>query len=55
MNLSLFLSFIQGQILCLNRLEDAVKDVEFIFECIIENLELKQAIVESKNISQMVP
>ncbi|CAF0851524.1 unnamed protein product [Adineta steineri] len=35
-----------GQILCLNRLEDAVKDVEFIFECIIENIELKQALIE---------
>ncbi|CAF0990073.1 unnamed protein product [Rotaria magnacalcarata] len=35
-----------GQILCLNRLEDAVKDVEFIFECIIENLELKQTLLE---------
>ncbi len=47
---TLFRSFIQGQILCLNRLEDAVKDVEFIFECIIENLELKQSLIESKNI-----
>jgi 3-hydroxyacyl-CoA dehydrogenase len=47
----LFFSFIQGQILCLNRLEDAVKDVEFIFECIIEDLELKKALIESKLIS----
>jgi hypothetical protein len=50
-SLVLFLSFIQGQILCLNRLEDAVKDVEFIFECIIENLDLKQGLIESKNIT----
>lgn len=38
-----------GQILCLNRLEDAVKDVEFIFECIIENLDLKQSLIEKAN------
>ncbi|CAF0732782.1 unnamed protein product [Didymodactylos carnosus] len=35
-----------GQILCFSRLEDAVKDVEFVFECIIENLEIKQAIFD---------
>ncbi|CAF1273587.1 unnamed protein product [Adineta ricciae] len=35
-----------GQILCLNRLEDAVKDVEFVFECVIENMEIKQSLIE---------
>ena len=39
---------VKGQILCLNRLEDTVKDVEFIFECIYEDLEAKQAILESR-------
>lgn len=46
---------VKGQILCLNRLEDTVKDVEFIFECIYEDLEAKQAIFESRWRSELDP
>ena len=38
----------QGQILCLSRLEDAVKDAEFIFEAVVDDLAIKQDIFESK-------
>ena len=37
----------------MNRLEDTVKDVEFIFESIIENLEAKQSILESIRIDDV--
>ena len=39
---------IQGQISSFNRLEDTVRDVQYIFECVFENLALKQELVQSK-------
>ncbi|XP_050404203.1 3-hydroxybutyryl-CoA dehydrogenase [Patella vulgata] len=31
-----------GQVLCMSRLEETVKDVDFVFECIIDDLEIKK-------------
>ncbi|KAL8571994.1 hypothetical protein ACOMHN_057677 [Nucella lapillus] len=35
-----------GQVLCMSILEEAVNDVEFIFEAVVEDLEIKQDILE---------
>lgn len=38
----------QGQVFCLSHLEETVKDADFIFEVVVENLKVKQDIFESK-------
>ena len=38
----------QGQVLCMSRLEETVEDAEFIFEAVVENLQVKQILLESK-------
>ena len=44
---------LQGQVLCMSRLEEAVSDADFIFETVIEDLEIKADLLESK--TQTVP
>ncbi|XP_038075349.1 3-hydroxybutyryl-CoA dehydrogenase-like [Patiria miniata] len=34
-----------GQVLCISRLEEAVRDAEYIFEAVIEDLEIKQNLI----------
>lgn len=41
-------SCLQGQVICLSHLHEAVTNVEFIFEAIKEDLDAKQEIFESK-------
>ncbi|XP_033115849.1 probable 3-hydroxybutyryl-CoA dehydrogenase [Anneissia japonica] len=35
-----------GQVLCMGRLEEAVQDAEFIFEAVIDNMEVKKDLLE---------
>lgn len=39
-----FASFLQGEVYCFSRLEDAVREAEFIFECVTEDIVIKQNI-----------
>ena len=48
MNLIFALFGVKGQVLCMSRLEDTVEDAEFIFEAVIEDLEIKKDLFESK-------
>jgi hypothetical protein len=41
----------QGQILCMSRLEETVNDAEFILEAVIDEMEVKKALFESKYLS----
>lgn len=45
----------QGQILCLSRLEETVKDAEIIFEAVIDDLQVKQDLFESECNIQCIP
>ena len=47
-NAYLCTTFTQGQILCLSRLEETVRDAEFIFEVVIDELTVKQDLFESR-------
>lgn len=38
---------LQGQILCLSRLEETVNDAEFVIEAVIDDLNIKQDLFES--------
>ncbi len=42
------MSLFQGQILCLSRLEETVRDADFIFEAVIDDLQVKQDLFESE-------
>lgn len=35
-----------GQILCMSRLEETVNDADFVFECVIDDMEIKQDLFE---------
>ena len=39
----------QGQVLCMSLLEEAVNDAEFIFEAVMEDLEIKRDLFESED------
>ncbi len=42
---------LQGQVLCLSRLEETVRDAEFIFEAVVDDLQVKQDLFERKSVS----
>ena len=44
LQLNLYLIFFQGEVYCFTRLEDAVREAEFIFECVAEDIGVKQNI-----------
>lgn len=39
---------LQGQVLCMSKLEETVSDADFIFECVVEDLNVKMELMESK-------
>lgn len=38
----------QGQVLCFSQLSDALLDVEFVFEVVVEDLTVKQDLLQSQ-------
>ena len=46
--ISQYFFFEQGQILCLSQIEEAVRDAEFILEAVVDDLEVKQELFESR-------
>lgn len=40
-------SFFKGPVLCMSRLEETVNDADYIFECVIEDLSIKNELMES--------
>lgn len=47
--------FFQGQVLCISRLEEAVRDAEFIFEAVVEDLQVKQNLIRGKAFLLILP
>ena len=41
----------QGQVLCMSRLEEAVNDADLILECVVEDLEIKKDLLESRSMN----
>jgi 3-hydroxyacyl-CoA dehydrogenase len=42
-----------GQVLCLSRLEETVNDAQFVFECVVEDYDVKTVLLEK--ISSLCP
>ena len=43
------LFILQGTILCMSRLEETVRDAEFILEAVVDDMKVKQDLFESRS------
>lgn len=40
--------YLQGDVYCFSKIEDAVRGAEFVFECVVEDLDIKKSLFKRK-------